>query len=321
MVRLSEIQVERQSLRNALHAAILLLLMAGMFMLVGSWFFGPAGSLLLGLAAMAGLVWSAARTPRLVLAFYGARRLLPEEAPALHNTVRLLANWARLEQAPALYYIPSAMQNAFAVGLGPRAAIAVTDGLIRNFPMRELAGILAHEVSHIKNHDTFVLGLADGFGRLTSLLANAALVLLLLLFPLALADAQPFPVLWVLLLNLFPLASSLLILALSRTREFQADLQAAVITGDPRGLIAALTRLERQNAGFFQRWFPRRSSRPEPSLLRTHPPTEERIRRLREIEEEQTIPILHLTEANALPFFPLHYKIHKPRWHVGGCWW
>ena len=321
-MRLSEIQIEQQRWQNAFHTAVIFFLLALLFFLLGSWFFGPLGALILAAIGLISLSVSISRAPRLILSFYGARQLYPEEATALYNVTTLLSNWADLEHRPTLYYIPSSMQNAFAVGSGKHAAIAVSDGLIRKFPMWELAAILAHEVSHIKNKDTYVLGVADVFGRFTSFLSTIGLVLLLLALPLYLVDAQPFPFIWLVLLNLLPLLSNLLLLALSRAREFQADLQAAVLTGDPRGLISALKRLEQQNYGFFERWFPsQRNRRPEPSLLRTHPPTEERIQRLQAIQEEQTVPILHLTEAPFIPYFPLQYQVKKPRWHLGGCWW
>ena len=102
---------------------------------------------------------------------YGATRLGPGQAPSLSAALLELSQRAGLSEVPDLYYLPSSMVNAFTVGRRREAAIAVTDGLLRTLDIRELTGVVAHEVSHIRNNDIWVMGVADLFSRLTSLLS------------------------------------------------------------------------------------------------------------------------------------------------------
>ena len=102
---------------------------------------------------------------------YGASRLTPEQAPPLWRLAATLGERAGLANQPELYYLPSQMLNAFAVGSKTNAAIGVTDGLLRQLDQRELTAVLAHEISHIRSNDLWVMGLADLFSRATSLLS------------------------------------------------------------------------------------------------------------------------------------------------------
>ena len=143
--------------------------------------------------------------------------------------------------------------------------------------------MLAHELSHIRNRDLWLMMLADAIGRLTSLMSNAGLVLLVLNLPLVLTGQAVTPWALVALLVLAPTATSLLQLALSRAREFDADLDAARLTGDPAGLASALAKLERRQGRFWEEVILPGRRMPDPSLLRTHPPSGERVRRLLEL--------------------------------------
>jgi heat shock protein HtpX len=139
--------------------------------------------------------------------------------------------------------------------------------------------VLAHEVAHIRNRDLWLLGLADSIQRLTRGLSTAGVILLVLSFPLLALGAATVPFDLVLLLVFAPIVSVLLALALSRTREFEADRTAAELTGDPLGLASALRQLERSQRGLWDLFLPRPQSAGG-RLWRTHPAAEERIRRL-----------------------------------------
>ena len=145
------------------------------------------------------------------------------------------------------------MLNAFTVGDREEAVIALTDGMLRRLDLRELAGVLAHEVSHIRNRDLWLMSLADLAGRLTRVMTLLGLGLVIVGLPLWLGGGAQPPVLLILLLLFAPQLTVLLQLALSRAREFDADLDAAGLTGDPDGLISALAKLERYQSGLWNR--------------------------------------------------------------------
>jgi len=223
-------------------------------------------------------------SPAMILRLYGARPLDRHAAPGLIGLVEELARGAGLPSVPRLYYVPSAMLNAFAVGHRDMAAIAVTDGLVRHLTPRELRGVLAHEISHVHNNDMWVMGLSDTVSRLTRMLSWFGQFLILVNLPLLLMSGVAISWSGLLLLVFAPQISALLQLALSRTREFDADLEAARLTGDPQGLAMALQKLERAQGGWLERVLAPGRANPEPSLLRTHPPTDERVRRLLELQ-------------------------------------
>lgn len=276
--------VFRHKFRNLLHT---LLLMLGMALLLGfssTLLFGEASwPWVFGAVAIVMLIMPEV-SPRWILTVQQARRVLPQEAPRLHALLRDIAQRAGLPNPPALYWTPSASLNAFALGRREQSAIAISDGLLRRLSFRELAGVLAHEVSHIANNDMRLLNLAGLLSRLTYGLAIAGLILVVASLPLLLMGHAPISPLGLLLLVLAPHLSALLQLALSRTREFDADLQAARITADPEGLASALNTIEQGQNGFWQRllWPSYRDA--SCSLLRTHPNTRERIQRLLELK-------------------------------------
>lgn len=265
---------------NRLHAALLL---SGMGVLLGVIGYVLGGLTGAAMALAAGAVLAALTprvSPRWVLGLYQARQLQPRDAPGLFQAAAALCARAGLEPPPSLYYIPSAVMNAFSVGTRNEASIALTDGLLRGLDSRELLGVLAHEVSHIRNNDMWIMAMADGVSRMVSLFALFGQVLFAVNLPLFLLGLERLPWIPILLLLAAPTAGALLQLALSRNREYDADLDAANLTGDPEGLALALQRLERAQGRLWEQvWFPG-ARIPDPSLLRTHPPTEERVRRL-----------------------------------------
>jgi heat shock protein HtpX len=226
------------------------------------------------------------RTPtRWLMGMFEAQPLSRGNAPRLHAVVDELAHRAGLDPTPALYYVPTEVPNAFAVGRGRDAALAVTDGLLRMLDERELVGVLAHEVSHIRNGDTLIMGIAGMIARLVQTLAYVGLWSVFLTVPMTMS-VGPEPLLVSGVLMALPSLMAVLQLSLSRSREHDADLDGAALTGDPGGLASGLLALEHAQGRFSWGLFgPHRGQRgPQPpELLRSHPDTAERVRRLREL--------------------------------------
>jgi heat shock protein HtpX len=225
-------------------------------------------------------------SPRWLLRMSGARPMSPYQAPALYNTVRALSERAGLPAPPQLYYVPSQAMNAFSLGPRDDPALGVTDGLLRALTSRELSGVIAHEIAHIRQNDLRVMTFADLIGRMTGFLSTIGQFLLFLNLPLLLMGRAPISWLAVVLLLIAPSVSGLLRLALSRTREVDADLGAARLTGDPLGLASALRKMECYGASWLQRMF-RTNRPPSRSLLRTHPQTEARVQRLLDLAPQE----------------------------------
>ena len=305
-------------LRNLAQAALLLAGMAALAWAVTAILFGPAAGLW-GLAGVAGALLLAPSVPtRLILSAYGARPIHPRAFPWGAEMVADLARRAELPRAPVLWHVPSALPVAFATGTPEDSAIALSDGMLRAMDGRELAGVLAHEVAHVAHRDLWLMTFADMTARLVALASLAGQVLLLLNLPLILLGEVHVPWLALLLLVFAPTLASLLQRALSRAREFDADLGGARLTGDPAGLARALAKLERRVGRAWEEVLLLGRRIPEPSLLRTHPPTEERVRRLMALAPpERSAPrprVAYAVPAVAPAFGP-------PRWRRAGLWW
>jgi heat shock protein HtpX len=308
--------------RNRLQSLVLLAAMGGFLALLGWLLWGPDGVLMLLVFGVLAVSMNPAVSPRWVMRLYRARPISPRQAPQLWSLLGEIAARAGLPSVPELHYVPSRMLNAFAVGAPARAAIAVTDGLIRRLTTRELAGVLAHEVSHIRSNDLWVMGLADLFSRATNFLFLTGQILLFLNLPLVVLGQVTINWFAILLLIFAPSLSALAQLALSRTREYDADLNAARLTGDPEGLARALTKIERAQGGWLERIFMPGRRIPEPSLLRTHPRTEERVERLLSLTAQ-----FPRTGAGILADSELDMDctfgrpvMRLPGWHVSGLW-
>lgn len=271
--------------RNALQT---LALLAGMAMVLGAlgWLLGGRDGVIWALFMVLLTLLFVPRVPGPVLArLMGAMPLTPQTAPALHALLTQLARRAGLERLPRLYLLPGASLQAMAFGSREAPALAVTEGLLTTLPRRELAAVLAHELAHLRHDDLGVMLLAAVVGRVIAILALAGQLMLILALPALAMGQEDIPWSALLLLALAPLVSDLLQLGLSRTREYDADHEAALLTGDPEGLARALLRLERAQRAWWEAWFtPLRQWEP-PSWLRTHPPTQERVRRLLELAE------------------------------------
>jgi heat shock protein HtpX len=313
-------QQRRHKLRNFVQSAILLGGMVGLLALCGWVLFGPDGVVGMALGGALALAFSPKVSPGLVLRLYRARELTPTELPELFAVVDRLVRRAGLGRRPKLYYIPSRMLNAFAVGAREDAVIALTDGMLRSLTLRELAGVLGHEISHIRNNDLWLMGLADLVGRLTRLMTLIGLVLLIMAIPLWVGGAVNLPWLVIPLLVFAPQLTMLLQLALSRAREYEADLDAAGLTGDPAGLAAALAKLERFQRGMWEQILMPGYRLPEPSLLRSHPPTARRIARLRELQAAAEAPAPDVEAA--LPWSRGRAAVPtRPHGRVLGYWY
>ncbi|WP_299312283.1 zinc metalloprotease HtpX [uncultured Halomonas sp.] len=276
-----------QRLKNALQhllilAGLALLLAVPGYLLAGS--FGVIWAF--GLVALT-LYLGGRLPPRLALARTRAGLLQRYQAPELYRVLDILYYRAGLKGEPQLFLVPTADLNAFAVGDAREGGIAITAGLTRTLGLRQLAGVLAHEVSHLRHGDTRVMSMAATMTRLTIWGAFLVQLGLLLMLPMVLAGELRMPWLELLLVAFAPSASTLLQLALSRNREFTADLEAAALTRDPASLASALQVLERHQGLWLTSlllgqkppgWF---------RLLQTHPPTDERIRRLLALARRQ----------------------------------
>lgn len=240
--------------------------------LVGNW----ALILLVGFFAAVGI--SFLRTePRLQLR--GARPIRPYEAPALFDAAETLSRRAGLEAVPDLYYVRSRTINAATVGDRRAAAILVTDGILSALSRREIEGVLAHEIAHIRNNDLSLFRVAEVLRQATLLFTRAGWLLVLFALPVLLVSGGlSGGALLVLMAS--PVVSWLLQLALLRTREFAADETAAALTGDPEGLARALQRIEYVQQSLLHIFLPIQREA-DNSLFRTHPSTAERVARLR----------------------------------------
>ena len=266
---------------NFLQTAVLLGALALLAGYLGWALLGSGGLLTAGVLVLLFLVFVPRVSPRMMLRLAGAAELSPQQAPGLYRLLGNLAQRAGLARAPRLYYMPTRVLNAFAVGSRDDAAITVTDGLLRRLDGRELAAVLAHELAHVRANDVWVMTLAEFAARITSTLSFFGLALLFVWLPISLFSGGGLPLVPILVMIFAPTLSAVLQLALSRTREYDADIAAVELTGDPRGLASALNTLERLQGGWMERMFLARV----PHWMRTHPQTDERIRRLLALEE------------------------------------
>jgi len=262
-------------------------------------------------------------SPKMVLKMYKAKALGPGDLPELQEMFERLVERADLEHSPTLYYVPSKMLNAFATGRGHQTAVAVTHGLLEQMNNREIGGVLAHELSHIKHKDVWVMSLADAFSRLTNLMGQIGQIMLFVsLGALLFGYKPPIPMLCIVVLMFAPAASGLLQMALSRSREYEADFGAAQITGDPVGLASALKKVDQAHTSWIKKLVMPGRKVPEASLLRTHPPTDDRIERLMAMKDLQELPTQMQMPRRMVNPPPQYVVRRRPRWHVvSGLWY
>ena len=273
----------KSRLRDALHSAVLILGMALLAALCAFGLWGWSGMF----AVFAGVVLGSTLAPSLplevILRAWRARPLARHELPDAFAATDALSMRAGLPAAPGLWYVPTPRLLAFTLGGPSQAAIVLSDGLVRLLAPRELTAVIAHEIGHVRNNDLRIMALADMLSRMARTFANVGLLLLVLNIPLAIGEHTHLSWTTVFLLIVSPTIAALLQLALSRTREFEADMAAAELSGDPEALISALMKMERAEGSLWESLFPGRRL-PDLRLFRTHPLTRERVLRLRRHE-------------------------------------
>jgi len=278
---------------NTMKTGLLMALMTVLVIAIGS-AFGRGGMFIAGAFALVGNVFSYWFSDKIVLTIYRAREVSPEEAPGLHSIVERLAANAGLPK-PKVCIMPSESPNAFATGRNPRhAVVAVTEGAMRLLSPDELEGVLAHELGHVQNRDMLI-------STIVAVMAGAIMMMATMLrWGLIFGgfggrnsrDGNPLALLAMALLA--PIAAVLIQMAVSRSREYEADAQGARIAGSPEGLANALEKLQ-----YGSRRVRMASAGPATAhlfivnplsgkglagLFSSHPPTEERIRRLRSMQ-------------------------------------
>ena len=276
--------------------AALLGLMSGLLVLGGYWATGTTQGALIGLIFAAITSFGSwFYSDKAALAAYKAQPITRTEAPELYDMVADLARKADLPM-PKLCVVPTQTPNAFATGRDPdHAAVAVTQGIMQILDRDELAGVIAHELTHIKNRDTLTQAVAGTLGGAVTFLGRM-LSFGAMYGPVNRDSRQAGnPLGTLILVILAPISASLIQMAISRTREFAADRGAATITGNPLALASALQKLESIGKKVPMNGNPAFepvliinpfSGGGLQSLFRTHPPTEERVRQLQELAKQ-----------------------------------
>ncbi len=286
-----------------LRTTLLLGALTGVILWFGQFLGGSTGLMIAFVFAVAMNFGSYWFSDKIVLTMYSARQVSEAEAPMLYRIVHNLTLRAGLPM-PKLYVLPSEAANAFATGRNPQhAAVAVTEGILQLMNERELTGVLAHELSHVKNHDILISSIAATLAGVIMMVADMARWGAI--FGGTSRDNEEGRsggggMLGLIAMSVFaPLAALIIQMAISRTREFAADETRARMSGDPLGLAAALEKLglasERtpldaspQTAHFFI--VNPLSGRSLMRLFSTHPPLEERIARLQTLAGQRAEP-------------------------------
>jgi heat shock protein HtpX len=278
---------------NLFRTGILMAALTGLFLAIGYLIGGPSGMTMALLFAAGMNIFAYWNSDKMVLRMYGAREVDDATAPDLVHLVRVLSEKAQLPM-PKVYITENPQPNAFATGRNPEhAAVCVTSGILERLNQEELAGVLAHELSHVKNRDTLTMTITATIAGAISMLANMAFW-----FGGGRGRNQMGAIGAILIMILAPLAAALVQMAISRTREYEADRIGAEISGRPLWLASALQRISSAVARVDN---PEADAHPATahmfiinplhggglsSLFTTHPSTEERVARLEAMAQQ-----------------------------------
>ena len=289
---------------NVMRTGLLLAALMALFLAIGYALGGVQGAVIALVLALGMNFFAYWNSGNMVLRMHGAREATPAAAPDLYRLVAGLAERAALPM-PKVYIIEQAQPNAFATGRSPEhAAVACTTGILQVLSREELGGVIAHELAHIKNRDTLTMTIAASIAGAIGFLANFAF------FFGGSGQNRPNPIALIAIMLLAPVSATLIQLGISRTREFSADALGAEISGRPRSLASALGKIQAAAQG---RRLPTAERNPSTAplfivnplhgggisaLFRTHPPTEERIRRLMALDAAPEPPGVTMASAS-----------------------
>jgi heat shock protein HtpX len=276
---------------NTIKTTLLLGGLTGLLMLIGGYFGGQQGMVIAFIVALVMNFGSYWFSDKIVLRMYRAQEVSPSQAPELFTLVRNLTLQANLPM-PKVYVIPEDTPNAFATGRDENhAVVAVTEGLLRILNREELAGVIAHELAHIKNKDMLISSIAATLAGAIVMLANMAQWAAIFGGGDRDRDDEGGGIVGLIAMAILaPLAATIIQMAISRSREYLADAGGAQISGKPYGLAGALEKLSRAAVAAPMDANPSTahmfivnplSGRSLMNLFSTHPPIEERVARLR----------------------------------------
>ncbi len=274
---------------ETIRTVTLLGLLTGLFLGVGYYLGGSGGATIALVISLLMNFFAYWYSDKIVLKMYNAKEISKTHEPKIHKMVEEVAEEAKIPK-PKIYLVDQKAPNAFATGRNPKnGALAVTSGLIDILDENELKGVLAHEIGHIKNHDTLISTLAATFAGALAFMAQMAYYGALF----GGRDRNRNPIGMILMVIFVPLAATIVRLAISRSREFSADRTGAILTGDANGLASALVkisdaskrvRLEGNAATSHMFIINPFSGDLVMNLLSTHPSTEARIKNLKSLK-------------------------------------